>query len=76
MISPFVKEALTRSSNWLGLTPKTLTKGFDTAWVEFTKSNPCTSLESWDANVALFTRSLNWRERLQKPAEQRTECIV
>lgn len=59
------QEILDRACQWIGLTPRTLWKGFDEAWVTFAKSQNCTSLVSWDAYVIEFSRPRNWRERLR-----------
>lgn len=61
----FAQTVLERGCRWLELTPRTLWKGFDNAWVEFAKSKKCLSLETWDFAVKEFSRPKNWREQLR-----------
>ena len=61
----FAQIVLERGCRWLELTPRTLWKGFDNAWIEFAKSKKCFSLETWDSAVKEFSQSKSWREQLR-----------
>ena len=76
MVNAFVQETLERSCDWLGLTPRTLWKGFDASWIEFAKEKNCTSLQLWDAEVAAFSSGRDWRERLRRAAAEKEPTAV
>lgn len=61
---PHVQRLLEKASLQLGLTPRTLWKGYDEKWIEFAKNKECTSLEMWDTLVKEFQAPPDWRARL------------
>lgn len=71
-----VQDTLEKSCTWLVLTPRTLWKGFDAAWIDFAKNKACTSLDAWDAQVVAFSEPKDWRSRLREQAANNTKATT
>ncbi len=61
---PHIQIILEKTSMHLGLTPRTLWKGYDEKWIAFTKNKECLSLKAWDELVREFQAPADWRARL------------
>lgn len=59
-----IQIVLEKASLHLGLTPRTLWKGYDDKWIAFTKNKECVSLKVWDNLVQEFQAPPDWRARL------------